>query len=136
VRHRARRPGHRRERRWAQEHAVLTGGDTYGGGGRGAHRWWGGAGSDARRRGRQGCDVEWREVGSRRVNRATRGWTARGSRVVVSVSVGQHGVGRVARGRSGGQGGHAHGRSVERVGVSRPVGPLDPGNESLVHHTR
>jgi hypothetical protein len=108
----------------AEEAGALTDG--------GAER--GVAGSDARRWGRQGRDVEWREVGSRRVNRATRGWTARGSGV--AVSVGQHGVGRVARGRLSGQGGHAHGRSVERVGVSRPVGPLDPGNESLVHHTR
>jgi hypothetical protein len=58
--------------------------------------------------------------------------------------VGSRGVGRAARGWTGGAGsggwcghdGRARGRSVGRAGFSRSVGQLGPGDGSLVHHPR
>jgi hypothetical protein len=83
--------------------------------------------------GRQGRDVGRRGVGRRGVESCSVVRAAWG-RVGGAGSVGRAG-GMDVRGvdRAGEWGGRAQGRSVERTGVGRSVGPLSLGDRSLIH---
>jgi hypothetical protein len=127
-----RRQGHWRERHWMQEDAALASGDMRGGGGRGAHRWWGGVRCSRKRRspvgeawGRGGRGVMSGDAGLGGMGSGVTGRSGNagldGAGSGVAVSFGQRGVGRAGR---------------MRTGVGQSVGPLGPGNGSLVHHHR
>jgi hypothetical protein len=119
VRHKGtdgRGAGHRRMQRslvgtHEAEEVGAPVGEAMGGGGRGAHRWWGGARRSRKRRSLAGVGrgVMLGNVGSG-----------------VAVSFGQRGVGWVARGRSGGQVGRTRVGSIGRAGGAdaRGVGRL------------
>jgi hypothetical protein len=100
-------------RRGAEEAGALAG-EATGGGGRGAHQWWGGA-----RHSRKRCSP------------AREAWGGGDERDVGQCEVGWRGVRWVA------WAGRARSRSVSwRAGFGWSVGPLGPGDGALVHHPR